>query len=81
MTDYHALLREARLSTDRIEALIETALAAGSLGAKITGGGLGGCMIALAPPERAREITRQLYEAGAVEMWVVPLKGLDNHAP
>ncbi|WP_234384839.1 mevalonate kinase [Streptomyces sp. MMG1121] len=81
MTDNHALLRAARLSTDRIDALVGAALRAGSLGAKITGGGLGGCMIALAPPERAREVTRRLHEAGAVQTWVVPLKGLDNHAP
>ncbi|MFB7502302.1 mevalonate kinase [Streptomyces broussonetiae] len=80
MTDYHALLRAARLSTDLIDALVHAALEAGSLGAKITGGGLGGCMIALAPPERAREVTRRLHEAGAVQTWLVPLKGLDNHA-
>ncbi|WP_245238700.1 mevalonate kinase [Streptomyces sp. MZ04] len=81
MTEYHALLRAARLSTDRIDALVDAALQAGGTGAKITGGGLGGCMIALAPPERAREVTRRLHEAGAVQTWVVPLKGLDNHAP
>ncbi|MFI5687564.1 mevalonate kinase [Streptomyces sp. NPDC051636] len=81
MTDYHALLRAAGLSTDRIEALVDAALRAGGLGAKITGGGLGGCVIALAQPERGREVTRQLHEAGAVQTWVVPLKGLDKHAP
>lgn len=81
MTDYHDLLSAAGLSTDRIEALVHAALSAGSLGAKITGGGLGGCMIALTGPEKAREVTRRLHEAGAVQTWVVPLKGLDNHAP
>nr|BAB07790.1 mevalonate kinase [Streptomyces sp. CL190] len=80
LTYYHELLHEARLSTDGIDALVEAALKAGSLGAKITGGGLGGCMIAQARPEQAREVTRQLHEAGAVQTWVVPLKGLDNHA-
>ncbi|WAX82244.1 mevalonate kinase [Streptomyces sp. KMM 9044] len=80
LTDYHRLLRAAGLSTDRIDALVETALGAGSLGAKITGGGLGGCMIALAQPEQARDVTRRLHKAGAVQTWVVPLKGLDNHA-
>ncbi|MDQ0757404.1 mevalonate kinase [Streptomyces canus] len=80
LTDYHELLREARLSTDRIDALVVAALQAGSLGAKITGGGLGGCMIAQTRPERARDVTRRLHEAGAVHTWVVPLKGLGNHA-
>ncbi|MFE6286034.1 mevalonate kinase [Streptomyces sp. NPDC057877] len=81
LTDYHDLMRAAGLSTGRIDALVEAALWAGALGAKITGGGLGGCVIALARPERAREVTRQLHEAGAVQTWVVSLKGLDNHAP
>lgn len=81
LTDYHDLLRAAGLSTNRIDALVEAALWAGGLGAKITGGGLGGCVIALTRPERAREVTRQLHEAGAVQTWVVSLKGLDNHAP
>lgn len=80
LTDYHELLRAARLSTDRIDALVEAALKAGSLGAKITGGGLGGCVIAQTHPERARDVTRRLHEAGAVQTWAVPLKGLDNHA-
>ncbi|WP_381803541.1 mevalonate kinase [Streptomyces niveus] len=80
LTDYHELLRETGLSTERIDTLVEAALKAGSLGAKITGGGLGGCVIAQTRPEQAREVTRQLHEAGAVQTWVVPLKGLDNHA-
>jgi mevalonate kinase len=79
LTDYHDLLRAAGLSTDRIEALVGAALAAGSLGAKITGGGLGGCVIALTQPEQAREVTRQLHEAGAVQTWVVPLRRPANH--
>ncbi|MER6185308.1 mevalonate kinase [Streptomyces sp. NPDC001652] len=79
LTDYHALLRAAGLSTDRIEAMVAAALAAGSLGAKITGGGLGGCVLALTQPERAREVTRQLHEAGAVQTWVVPLRRSVRH--
>lgn len=80
LTDYHELLRAAGLSTDRIDALVGAALTAGSLGAKITGGGLGGCVIALTQSEQAREVTRKLHEAGAVQTWVVPLRGFANHA-
>ena len=79
LTDYHDLLRTAGLSTDAIDALVETALDAGSLGAKITGGGLGGCMIALTRPEHARNVTARLHEAGAVQTWVVPLRRLTDH--
>lgn len=80
LTEYHGLLRAAGLSTDRIEAMAGAALAAGSLGAKITGGGLGGCVLALTQPERAREVARQLHEAGAVQTWVVPLRRSVRHA-
>jgi mevalonate kinase len=72
-------MRAAGLSTDGIDALVETALDAGSLGAKITGGGLGGCMIALTRPEHARNVTVRLHEAGAVQTWVVPLRRLADH--
>ncbi|WBB64782.1 mevalonate kinase [Streptomyces sp. WMMC500] len=74
MTDYHELLRAAGLSTGLIDTMVAAALAAGSLGAKITGGGLGGCMIALTRPEEASKVTRRLHEAGAVHTWVVPLR-------
>ncbi|GAA2916855.1 mevalonate kinase [Streptomyces thioluteus] len=76
LTEYHELLRAAGLSTERIDAMVGAALAAGGLGAKITGGGMGGCMIALARSEQADAVTRSLHEAGAVQTWVVPLKGL-----
>ncbi|WP_210581185.1 mevalonate kinase [Streptomyces sp. GESEQ-4] len=80
LTGYHELLRAAGLSTGRIDAMVKAALAAGSLGAKITGGGLGGCVLALTQPEQARQVARQLHEAGAVQTWVVPLRRLADHA-
>ncbi|MFI1093646.1 mevalonate kinase [Streptomyces sp. NPDC020917] len=75
LTDCHRLLRAAHLSTPRIDDLVQAALDAGSLGAKITGGGLGGCMIAFTSPVAAGQVTRRLHQAGAVQTWVVPLKG------
>lgn len=74
LTGYHELMRGAGLSTDRIDAMVGAALKAGSLGAKITGGGLGGCVLAMTQPDQAREVTRQLHEAGAVQTWIVPLR-------
>jgi mevalonate kinase len=41
------LLNTLLLSTARLEEMCEAAEAAGALGAKLTGGGGGGCMIAL----------------------------------
>jgi len=81
LTENHRLLREIGLSTDRIDALVDAALAAGSQGAKISGGGLGGCMIALAGgPRQAQAVVRRLHEAGAVRTWVVPAERFAKHA-
>lgn len=74
LTENHRLLRDIGISTDRIDGLVEAALGAGGLGAKISGGGLGGCMIAFAEdPGRAEAVARCLREAGAVQTWVVPV--------
>lgn len=81
LTANHELLAGAGLSTDLIDTLVEAALAAGGLGAKISGGGLGGCMIALArEPHRAQVIARRLRAAGAVRTWVVPVGKSADHA-
>lgn len=81
LTANHELLADAGLSTNLIDTLVETALAAGALGAKISGGGLGGCMIALArEPHRAQAVARRLRAAGAVRTWVVPVGKVADHA-
>ena len=81
LTQNHWLLHELGISTERIDVLVETALAAGGLGAKITGGGLGGCLVALAEdPGRADAIRRRLHEAGAVRTWVVPTRRVAGYA-
>jgi mevalonate kinase len=79
MTDCHGLLAEAGVSTPGIDALVTAAVRAGSHGAKITGGGLGGCVIALTDPDTTGQVTRRLHDAGAVQTWVVPLRGLASH--
>jgi mevalonate kinase len=81
LTENHEILRAVGLSTDRIDALVEAALAAGGLGAKLSGGGLGGCLIALAADWSAAEsVETGLRAAGAVRSWVVPLGRFAGHA-
>ncbi|MGB3439869.1 MAG: mevalonate kinase [Actinophytocola sp.] len=76
LTDCHALLRVLGVSTEPLDVLVDAALAAGGLGAKLSGGGLGGCVVALADrPDRARELARALLTAGAVRIWAVPVGG------
>nr|BAD07375.1 mevalonate kinase [Actinoplanes sp. A40644] len=80
MTENHRLLRDLGISTEPIDAMVEAALAAGGLGAKITGGGLGGCMIALAgDPGQAEAVAHGIQEAGAVRTWVVPVGRFASH--
>lgn len=59
MTRSQGLLRRLRLSTPRLENLCREAELAGALGAKLTGGGGGGCMIALAPDLKVAERIRE----------------------
>ncbi len=49
MTENHALLKKLGVSTDELDALCAQAIQNGALGAKLTGAGGGGCVIALMP--------------------------------
>jgi mevalonate kinase len=53
------------VSCGSLDALIAAALQAGAFGAKLSGGGLGGNIIALANPENAQSIAAALAQAGA----------------
>ena len=57
-TEHHAVLRDVlKVSTPKIESMLDAALDAGALGGKINGSGGGGCMFAYAPnnPEAIAE--------------------------
>ncbi|PXX61770.1 mevalonate kinase [Nocardia tenerifensis] len=69
LIQYHDLLRELGVSTDRIERLIAAALAAGAFGAKLTGGGLGGCVLAVTGRDSAAAVRAAFSGAGAVRTW------------
>ena len=74
MVENHQALRAIGLSTEHIDALVETALRAGGHGAKISGGGLGGCMVALTTnPSAAQTVSDALRAAGAVDTWFIPV--------
>jgi mevalonate kinase len=61
----HALLASLLLSTPRLEALVSRARADGARGAKVTGAGGGGCMLALVDEERVEHIRRGLVSMEA----------------
>jgi mevalonate kinase len=60
----HALLYGLGVSDESLEWLINAARKAGALGAKLTGAGGGGCMIALAKNERIPQVVEAVQRAG-----------------
>lgn len=64
LTEHHLQLsQKKRVSTPKIDRMLETALAAGALGGKINGSGGGGCMFAYAP-EHAEAVAEAIRAAG-----------------
>lgn len=69
MNDNHNLLRELGVSCAELDHLCQAARDAGALGAKLSGGGRGGNMIALARDEiHAAELRAALHRAGAARV-------------
>ncbi|MGC9359527.1 MAG: mevalonate kinase [Anaerolineae bacterium] len=62
------LLRELQVSHPALEELIAAAEEAGALGAKLSGAGRGGCMIALVEPGNRQPVESALSAAGAVRV-------------
>lgn len=65
MNDNQAVLEALEVSSSELERLIEAARQAGAWGAKLSGAGWGGNMIALVEPERAAAVADALLKAGA----------------
>jgi mevalonate kinase len=65
MDENHALLQEMTVSSPELDKLVHAAREAGALGAKLSGGGRGGNMIALIKADMAEAMETSLKEAGA----------------
>jgi mevalonate kinase len=61
----HTLLQELTVSNPELDQLVDAARKSGALGAKLSGGGRGGNMIALVEKESAPAVARALSAAGA----------------
>ena len=60
----HASMRDDfEITTEHIDLIADTAVGAGALGARMTGGGFGGCVIALVPADRAEAVGEAVREA------------------
>jgi len=60
----HSLLSAIGVSHELLDRLVHAARRAGALGAKLTGAGGGGCMIALASPETLERVASAIEQAG-----------------
>jgi mevalonate kinase len=65
MDDNHELLIELGVSSRKLDELVEAARFAGAIGAKLSGAGRGGNMIALVEDDVTEELAEALGEAGA----------------
>jgi mevalonate kinase len=65
MDQNHLLLQEMTVSSSELDKLVLAARKAGALGAKLSGGGRGGNMIALVNPAAADTVAKSLMDAGA----------------
>lgn len=73
MVASHASLRDDfEVSCPELELAVEGALREGALGARMTGGGFGGCAIALVPSDRAAAIADTVTAAFARADFVAP---------
>jgi galactokinase len=60
----HASSRDdMQVSTPELDALVECLVDAGAHGARLTGGGFGGCVVALVPHDAAGEVAARACDA------------------
>ena len=70
----HGLLRKLGVSCPELDGLVLVARKAGAWGAKLSGGGRGGNMIALVNKEQAKKVATALESAGAVRTLITEVK-------
>lgn len=68
MDENHELLIELGVSSSKLDELVDAAHFAGALGAKLSGAGPGGNMIALVEDDFADQVADELREAGATRV-------------
>jgi mevalonate kinase len=70
----HVLLKKLTVSSPRLDKLVNAACAAGALGAKLSGGGRGGNVIALVDGPQTEAVAEACRRAGAAQTWITTVK-------
>lgn len=68
MNENHRLLQQLTVSSSALDKLVDAARAAGAMGAKLSGGGRGGNMIALVSSSNAKVVATAIKSAGALSI-------------
>ncbi len=68
MSANHALLQDLTVSSPELDILVDTAIQNGALGAKLSGGGRGGNMIALVAEDTSTNVINALKNIGATRV-------------
>ena len=74
MNENQEMLDEMGVSSEELDRLLQVARITGAQGAKLSGGGRGGNMIALVAIEMAGRVSQALREAGATNTIVTEIK-------
>lgn len=74
MDHNHSILQNLTVSSPELDKLVIAARNAGALGAKLSGGGRGGNMIALVEQDRAESVANALISAGAKRTIITEIK-------
>jgi len=72
VASHRSLRDDYEVSCRELDVAVETALAAGALGARMTGGGFGGSAIAIVPAGREEEVARAVVRAFAERGFAEP---------
>lgn len=74
LNENHALLQQLTVSCPELDDLVDAARAAGALGAKMSGTGRGGLVLALTPTEELQDaVAAALQAKGAPQVWKTTL--------
>lgn len=74
MNENQECLEALTVSSPELERLVQAARHAGALGAKLSGGGRGGNMLALVTPETAETVHTELLKAGAKRAFITRIQ-------
>ncbi|MGC4151738.1 MAG: galactokinase [Propionicimonas sp.] len=82
MTASHASMRDDyEITVPTVDLAVETLLAAGALGARMTGGGFGGCVLGLLPASRTKAAAEAVESAFAEAGYHAPVSFLAAPSP